>query len=206
MLRILGRLSSINVQKVVWIARELSQPFERIDVGGQYGGNREPDYLAKNPNGQVPVLEDGAVCIWESNAIVRYLAAQYGRGVLWDKDPARRSEDDRWMDWALGELQPVMVPAFWGLMREPATADPAAIARSIAQTEKKLDILEAHLAQGRPYLSGDRFGLAEITLGPSVHRWLNMPVQRAVRPALQSWYERISQRDAASSALPLPIV
>lgn len=205
MLTILGRLSSVNVQKVVWAAGETGQVFERIDVGGAFGGNREPAYLAKNPNGQVPVLEDGDVHIWESNAIVRYIAARYGRYTIWEEDPARRSESDRWMDWALGELQRVMVPAFWGLMREPATADPAAIAASINATERCLDMLEAHLGKGRSYVGGDRFGMAEIVLGPSVHRWLNMPVERAQRPSLQRWYETIAARGAAIVALPLPI-
>lgn len=205
MLKILGRLSSVNVQKVVWAAGETGRAFERIDIGGPFGGNREPAYLAKNPNGQVPVLEDGDVHIWESNAIVRYIAARYGRDTIWEEDPAKRSEGDRWMDWALGELQRVMVPAFWGLMREPATADPTAIANSITRTEHCLDMLEAHLARDRSYVDGDRFGMAEIVLGPSVHRWLNMPVTRAPRPRLQRWYETIAAREAAQVALPLPI-
>ncbi len=96
-------------------------------------------------------------------------------------------------------------PAFWGLMREPATADPARIAESIARTEQRLDMLEAHLAKGRSYLGGERFGMAEIAVGPSVHRWLNMPVERAPRPHLQRWYETIAGREAAGPALPLPI-
>lgn len=154
----------------------------------------------------MPVLEDGDVHIWESNAIVRYIAARYGRETIWEEDPARRGEGDRWMDWALGELQRVMVPAFWGLMREPATADPAAIASSISRTEHCLDILEAHLENGLSYVGGDRFGMAEIVLGPSVHRWLNMPGERVPRPRLQRWYETIAAREAAQVARPLPIV
>lgn len=114
MLTIWGRISSVNVQKVVWAAGEVGQPFERIDVGGRFGGTREPAYLAKNPNGQIPTLEDGEVVIWESNSIVRYLAARYGAGWIWEEEPARRAEADRWMDWMLSELQPAMTPAFWG--------------------------------------------------------------------------------------------
>lgn len=184
---------------------ETGQAFERIDVGGAFGGNSEPAYLAKNPNGRVPVLEDGDVQIWESNAIVQYIAARYGQDTIWEDDPAKRSEGDRWMDWALGDLQRVMVPAFWGLMREPATADPAAIATSIIRTEHFLDILEAHLAKGSSYIGGARLGMAELVLGPSVHRWLNMPVETAQRPRLQRWYETIAAREAAKAALPLPI-
>lgn len=205
MLTIWGRLSSINVQKVVWAAGEVGQAFERIDLGGAFGGNREPAFLAKNPNGQIPVLEDGDVCAWDSNSIVRYLAARYGSGWIWEEDPALRSEADRWMDWMISELQPAMTPAFWGLVRRvPEHMDPAAIARSVARAEAKMDILEGHLAT-RSYLAGARFGMADIVVGTGAHRWLHMPVERAARPNLQRWYETISARPAAKLALPLPI-
>jgi len=205
MLTIWGRLSSINVQKVVWAAGEVGQAFERIDVGGAFGGNREPAFLAKNPNGQVPVLEDGDVCAWDSNSIVRYLAARYGAGWIWDEDPALRCESDRWMDWMISELQPAMTPAFWGLVRRtPGHTDPDVIAASITRAEAKMDILEAHLAT-RSYLGGERFGMADIVVGAGAHRWLHMPIERALRPRLQRWYELIAARPAAKQALPLPI-
>src|SRR6476661_5757432 len=108
MLTIWGRISSINVQKVVWTAGEVGQTFERIDVGGAFGGNREAAYLARNPNGLIPVLEDGDVCIWESNSIVRYLAARYGAGWIWEEDPSLRADADRWLAWMLTELQPAL--------------------------------------------------------------------------------------------------
>lgn len=205
MLTIWGRLSSINVQKAVWAAGEVGQPFERIDIGGAFGGNREPAYLAKNPNGQIPTLEDGELCIWESNSIVRYLAARYGAGWIWDEDPAVRAEADRWMDWMLAELQPALTPAFWVLIRKAADRySPAELAASIAKTEAKLDILDAHLAT-RSFLAGERFGMADITVAPGAHRWLNMPVERARRPHLQRWFETVSARPAAKVALLLPI-
>lgn len=205
MLTIWGRLSSINVQKVVWAAGEVGQAFERIDVGGAFGGNREPAFLAKNPNGLIPVLEDGDVCAWESNSIVRYLAARYGSGWIWEEDPALRSEADRWMDWMNSVLQPAMTPAFWGLVRRsPDHTDPAVIAASVARAEAAMDILEAHLAT-HGYLAGERFGMADIVVGTGAHRWLNMPVERAPRPRLQRWYETVSARPAAKPALPLPI-
>jgi glutathione S-transferase len=205
MLTIWGRISSINVQKAVWAAGEVGQTFERIDVGGAFGGNREPAYLAKNPNGQIPVLEDGEICIWESNSIVRYLAARYGAGWIWDEDPAVRAESDRWMDWMISELQPALTPAFWGLVRKDATrAGPAEIAASIAKTEVKLNILEAHLST-RGFLAGERFGMADITVGPAAHRWLKMPVDQRDRPNLRRWYDTISARPAAKPALPLPV-
>lgn len=205
MLTIWGRITSVNVQKVVWAAGEVGQPFERLDVGGSFGGNRERDYLARNPNGLIPVLEDGEVSIWESGAIVRYLAARYGSGWIWDEDPARRAEADRWMDWAIAHLQPEMMPAFLGLIRlDPAQRDPVAIDASVVKVESRLDILEAHL-EARDYLAGERFGMADIVVGPYVHRWLNMPVLRARRPHLQRWYEQVSARPAAQAALALPV-
>jgi glutathione S-transferase len=205
MLTIWGRISSINVQKVVWAAGEVGQTFERIDVGGAFGGNREPSYLARNPNGLIPVLEDGDVCIWESNSIVRYLAARYGAGWIWEEDPSLRADADRWLDWMLTELQPALTPAFWGLVRgDSERAPPEAVAASITRTESRLDILEAHLA-GRSFLAGERFGMADVVIGCGVHRWLNMPVERIARPRVQRWYETLFARPAAQAALPLPI-
>lgn len=205
MLTIWGRISSINVQKAVWAAGEVGQPFERIDVGGKFGGNREAAYLAKNPNGLVPTLEDGEICVWESNSIVRYLAARYGSGWIWEEEPAKRAEADRWMDWMNTQLQPALTPALWGLVRkDPARQDPAAIQGSIAQTEARLDILDAHLA-GRSYLANERFGMADITVAPGAHRWLNMPVPQKDWPNVRRWYGQVSARPAAGPALPLPI-
>lgn len=205
MLTIWGRISSINVQKAVWAAGEVGQPFERIDVGGQFGGNKESAYLAKNPNGLVPTLEDGEICVWESNSIVRYLAARYGSGWIWEEDPAKRAEADRWMDWMLSELQPALTPAFWGLVRlPPEKRDPAVIQASIDKTEAKLDILETHLA-GRSYLANERFGMADITVAPGAHRWFNMPVPQREWPNVRRWYAQVSARPAAGPALPVPI-
>ncbi|KQU51333.1 glutathione S-transferase [Bosea sp. Leaf344] len=206
MLTIWGRISSINVQKVVWAAGEVGQTFERIDVGGAFGGNREPSYLARNPNGLIPVLEDGDVVIWESNSIVRYLAARYGAGWIWEEDPALRADADRWLDWMVTELQPALTPAFWGLVRKDAQRAPAeAVAESITRTEARLDILEAHLAS-HGFMGGERFGMADIVIGCGVHRWLNMPVPQRPRPNLRRWYETVSARPAAAPALLLPVV
>ena len=131
MLKIWGRTSSINVQKVMWTVAELGLPHERIDVGGPFGGLDRPDYAALNPNRLIPVLQDGATVVWESNAIVRYLAARYGAGSLWPEHPGRRSEADRWMDWQLTTLQPSIGPIFLGLIRTPPEQrDTAAIAAS----------------------------------------------------------------------------
>lgn len=205
MLTIWGRISSINVQKAVWAAGEVGQSFERIDCGGSFGGLREPVFLAKNPNAQIPVLEDGEVCIWESNSIVRYLAARYGAGWIWEEDPALRADADRWMDWMQSSLQPAMTPAFWGAVRKvPEHADPAKIAASVAKTEQMMEILDHHLSN-RSFLAGERFGMADITVGCGAHRWFNMPLERSPRPHVQRWYEMLFARPAAKPALALPV-
>lgn len=205
MLTIWGRISSINVQKAVWAAGEVGQSFERIDCGGSFGGLREPVFLAKNPNAQIPVLEDGEVCIWESNSIVRYLAARYGSGWIWEEDPALRADADRWMDWMQSELQPALTPVLWGLVRKvPEHMDPAKIAASAAKAERLMEILDNHLAT-RGFLAGERFGMADIAVGCGAHRWLNMPVERTPRPHVQRWYETLFARPAAKAALALPV-
>ena len=200
MLRIWGRISSINVQKAVWAAGEVGVPFERIDLGGRFGGNREPAYLAKNPNGFIPVLEDGDVCIWESNAIVRYLAARYGAGTIWEEDPARRADADRWMDWMIAELQPAMGPAFGGLVRKQPERSPEDIERSIAAAEAKFAILDAHLA-GRAWLGGERFAMADLTVAPAAHRWFGMPVPQSAWPNIRRWYAACAERPASVPVL-----
>lgn len=205
MLTIWGRISSINVQKAVWAAGEVGQTFERIDVGGAFGGTSGPAYRAKNPNGLVPVLEDGEVCIWESNSIVRYLAARYGSGWIWEEDPAQRAEADRWMDWMIAELQPALNPGFRMLLRTPPEQrEPALIEGSIARTEALMAILDAHLAS-RGFLANERFGMADIAVAPGAHRWLHMPVERQPRPHVERWYAAVSARPAAKPALPVPI-
>src|SRR5512137_1259168 len=173
-LRIWGRLNSINVQKVVWAARELELPFERVDVGGPFGGNRTPEYLRMNPNGKIPVIEDDGFVLWESNAIVRYLAAKHGAGALWPAEPRERADADRWMDWQATELTPAMRDAFMQLIRTPAPqrAQPLVDASSAA-TEPLLAILDAHLA-GRDYLCGGRFTIGGLAVGAAVHGWFGL--------------------------------
>src|SRR5687768_11490914 len=126
MLRIWGRISSVNVQKVVWCADELGLDYERLDVGGKFGGNDTPEYLAMNPNGLVPVIEEDGFILYESNAIVRYLAARDPRGMLWPAEARSRADVDRWMEWQSTGYTPAMWAAFWQLVRTPAEKRDAA--------------------------------------------------------------------------------
>jgi glutathione S-transferase len=205
MLTIWGRLNSINVQKVVWMAEECGLRFERIDTGGAFGGNRTPEYLAMNPNGLVPVIKDGQTILWESNTILRYLAAKHGGASLWPASAAERARADMWMDWASTELYPAYAPAFMGLVRTaPDKRDPAAIEAARAKTETKLAILEAQLAKSS-HIAGDRFSIGDICVGLLLHRWLNMPIERLSHPAIEAWHAKLSKRPAAQTVMGLPV-
>lgn len=213
MLRIWGRLSSVNVQKVVWCARELSLDHERIDVGGAFGGVNTPEFLAMNPNGMIPVIEDGLndsgdtrFVLWESNAIVRYLSARYGPGNLYPLELHERADADRWMDWQTTSYSPSMVDAFLQLVRTPEDQrDAERIERSRKAAERTTAILDAVLAQ-QPYVAGQRFTMADIACGCATHRWLGLPMDRPARPNLERWMTELRDRRAAQEVLALPVV
>ncbi|MVW70310.1 glutathione S-transferase family protein [Bordetella sp. 15P40C-2] len=205
MLKIWGRSSSVNVQKVLWTARELALPHTAEQVGGKFGGLDTPEYGAMNPNRKVPVIDDGGLILWESNAIVRYLAARYSEGALWPTDVAVRAQADRWMDWTATEWQPAMVPAFLGLIRTPEDQrDTAAIEASTAKANQLGQILEDALQQ-KEYIVGSHLTMADIVLGCVAHRWLSMPIERPKTPAMNAWYRRLMTRPATQGVLVLPL-
>jgi glutathione S-transferase len=205
MLTIWGRVNSINVQKVLFCAEELGLAYRRIDAGREFGVNDTAEYLAMNPNGLVPVISDGGFVLWESNAIVRYLCAKHGAGTFYPLDLKPRAEADRWMDWQTTTLQPAMSAAFHGLVRTKAAArDPAAIEASRRQTRLLVDLLERHLSDRR-WLSGDGLTMAEFALGPALHRWFNMPLERTETPKVRQWYEAVVDRVSARKVLTVPI-
>jgi glutathione S-transferase len=204
-LRIWGRSNSINVQKVLWCCGELGIDYERIDVGGPFGGNREPEYLRLNPNGLVPTISDGGFVLWESNAIVRYLAAKHGMGTLCPEDLAQRADADRWMDWQLGTLWANLRPAFIALVRTPPEdRDPAQIAASIGKTSGTWTMLDAHLAP-RDYVTGPAFTMADIPLGVTAYRWFSLNIARPPMPNLEAWYERLCARSFYRANVMLPL-
>jgi glutathione S-transferase len=205
MLTLYGRVTSINVQKVLFALCEMNLAFERIDAGLQFGVVDTPEYRTLNPNGVVPTIVDDGFVLWESNAIVRYLAAKHAAGGLWPDNARKRADADRWMDWQATELTPAMRNAFWHLIRVPQDKrDPAAIEASRRQTEAKIAILDRQLA-GHRYVTGDALTVADLALGPAAHRWLNLPLAREPRPNIERWYHALMQRPAAQRALPLPI-
>ena len=207
MLKIWGRLTSVNVQKVVWCADELGLEYERIDAGGKYGVVNTPEYRAMNPNGLVPVIEHDGFVLWESNAIVRYLAARHGDSTLWPTDIRTRADADRWMDWQAVSLNPGIGPAFIQLVRTvPEKRDAAVIENARIDTEKKLAVLDAHLAT-REYVAGSAFTMGDIPLGCSLDRWfkLPLPMPREPHPHVERWYAQLCQRAGAAQVVTLAL-
>jgi glutathione S-transferase len=206
MLKIWGRTSSINVQKVMWTVAELGLPHERIDAGGQFGGLDTAAYAGLNPNRLIPVIEDGATVVWESNAIVRYLAARYGAGSLWSEEPGKRSEADRWMDWQLTVLQPLIGPIFIGLIRTPPERrDMAAITASADRLGQAMLILDGHLAS-RPFVAGDQLTMGDIPVGCVCWRYANLDVARPDLPHIAAYRDRLEQRASYRAQVMLPLV
>jgi glutathione S-transferase len=204
MLKIWGRRNSINVQKVLWCADELGLAYENVEIGGAFGRNREPWYLALNPNGLVPTIEDGETVVWESNSIVRYLAARYGAGRLWPEDAAARSQADRWMDWQLSALGG-MTTLFWGWVRTPPEKrDLAALETARQSTADVWRRLDGHLA-GRGYVAGAAFGMGDIPVGAMCYRWQALPIERPELPNLAAWYARLSERPAYRRHVMVPM-
>lgn len=201
MLKIWGRLSSINVQKVVWCARALGLDFERVDAGGAFGVVDAPSFRLLNPNGKVPVIEDDGLVLWESNAILRYLCARHAGAGLCPEDRGEIARCDQWMDWQATELTPAMRVAFIQLVRTPpADRQQSLIDESLEQTESLVGVLDVALA-ARSFIVGDRFTMADIPLACALHRWYAMPVVRRGRPGLESWLERCRAQAGAREAL-----
>jgi glutathione S-transferase len=196
MIKVLGRKNSSNVQKVMWAIGELGLDHERVDVGGPFGGNREAAYLAINPNGLIPTIQDGDLTMWESNAIVRHLAARYGAGTLQPADANAIALCNQWMDWQLSVVAPAITPAFLGLVRTPPEKrDDAAIAASQAKTAEAMSLLEAQLGRSA-FVVGDGFSMADIPLGVMTYRYWQLVPQRPAHPNLQRWYRTIETRPA----------
>ena len=178
MLKVWGRKTSSNVQKVMWAIGDLGLAHERVDIGGPFGGNKEAAYLAMNPNGLVPTLEDGDVMIWESNTIVRYLATRYGAGTLEPADLKTRAHASQWMDWQLSVVGPAISGAFWGLIRTPPEKrDHAAIAASQQKTTEAMKMFDANLSR-HAYAAGESFSMGDIPVGIMVYRFRQLVPDR----------------------------
>jgi len=212
MLNIWGRISSLNVRKVVWCAQELGLDFQRTDAGGKFGIVQTPEYRALNPNGLVPTIHDGEgaerVTLWESNVIVRYLCAKHSMNVLYPEQLAERFEAESWMDWQQTTLNPGTGGAFIQWIRKSAAErDNAVIARSVNATEPQFALLDAHLATRR-FMLGDTFTMADIPVGCEAHRWFGLPAMEYTRPAwphVERWFADLAARPGARGVLDLAL-
>ncbi len=196
-IKIWARRSSSSAQKVYWALDELGVPHEQIDAGRSFGVVGDPGYLAKNPNGLVPTLEEpDGFTLWESNAIVRYLAAKHGAGTLWPDDPRARADSDRWMDWADMAAKPAINPLFAKLvMQWQPIQGPDEIAQRIAESDKVLRRLATTL-ETRPYVGGDTLTIGDISLGMIINRWFQLPIERPALSAIEAYYARLGERPA----------
>ena len=195
MLRILGRKTSANVQKVVWLLTEMNIDYEREDFGGEFGGNKSAEFLRLNPNGVVPTLIDGEAVIWESNTILRYIANKYGPTPLYPADHAARADCERWMDWQLGTLNLCMTPLYVALIRTaPDKRDTAALTRNTERARELFGVLDRALADRR-FLAGPAMTFADICTAIFTYRWFELDVERGPKaPNLERWFAEIKTR------------
>ncbi len=205
MIRVWGRRSSSNVQKVLWTLGELDLPFKRETVGGSFGGNREADFLRMNPNGLIPVILDGDVTMFESNAIVRYLSARYRAGVLRPAEPKALALAEQWMEWQQSTFSPPVSTIFWNMARlPPAQKNTAAVVEAEKQVRAALLIADRHLAK-HDWFAGDNFSFGDIVMGVMYWRYLGVSASVIDVPHLQDWCEAIKKREAFREHVKLPV-
>jgi len=204
MLKIWGRINSVNVKKALWVCDELGLKYERIDAGLQFGVNKTPEYLKRNPTGLVPTIEDDGFVLWESHTIVRYLAAKHGMGRLCPTDLQAQADAGRWMDWAF-TFQSAMRNVFWGLIRTPPEKrDPKAIEEGRKKSIELLAIPESVLA-GRKFLTGNTFTMGDIPFGCELQRYMRVPIERPKFPNVDAYFERLRERPAFTKHVDIPL-
>ena len=196
MITVWGRRNSVNVQKVLWALEELDVPYTRENVGGQFGGNRDPDFLAMNPMGLVPVIRDGDVTMFESNAIVRYLAARFRAGALRPQEHRSLAMAEQWMEWQSQSFAPHVNAMFINLVRTPPEKrNMEAVAAAEKQVTSALAIADSWLAR-HDWFAGSAFSFGDIVMGSFLWRYLGLDIARPAMPHLMEWHEALKARDA----------
>ena len=193
MLRLLGRKTSGNVQKVLWLLEELQLAYEREDYGRQFGNTGDEAYLSLNPTGKVPTLIDGDNVIWESNTILRYLCSKTGSELL-PTDPVVRSSCETWMDWLLASLNTNYLEMFKETKKPEEERSPKLPEMSKA-LGAQLGILDGHLGANE-WVGGAVMTVADIALGPICNRCLSFPVELPGLTNIDRWHKTISARPA----------
>ena len=190
---------------MLWCCAELNLKFERVDAGGKFGVNNTPEYLAMNPNGLVPTIEDDGLILWESHAIVRHLSRKHGKGILWPNDEKACADADRWMEWYSTTLWGSLRPIFWNLVRvEPDKRDMKLVEESRKKMADQLKMVENNLA-GRNYIVGSAFTMGDIPMGVALHRWFLLPIERPELPRIKTYYDRLKQRPGFAQHCAAPL-
>ncbi|MDR0219140.1 MAG: glutathione S-transferase family protein [Enterobacteriaceae bacterium] len=196
MLTVWGRKNSSNVKKVLWCLEELKVPYQQIDIGGKFGGLNDPEYLRLNPNGVIPCLQDDDFVLWESNVIVRYIVEKSGKNILHPTNIKEKYNIEKWMEWVSCNLFFPIKQLMINLVRTPeAQRDQKVISQALTEIEKLLKIADEALSQ-QTYLSGEKFGMADIALAPFVYPWVNVVTERPSLPNLERWYQLMTERPA----------
>ena len=197
MLKVHGRATSSNVQAVMWAVGEMNIAHERLDVGGEFGGNQDPAFLAMNPMGRVPVIQDGAVTLFESQAILRYLGAAYGKRPFWPVDPEHRAVVDQWMEWTKVNVLPVLIyKVFWQLVRVAATErDTDLVAQGCDELKPLMKIADDRIARFG-WLAGPEMTMADISFGTGLFRYFTVDFEKAELPNLATYYDKLCARPA----------
>ena len=195
MVTVWGRATSSNVQAVMWACAEVGLDVERIDLGGSFGGNDDPEFRAMNPNGLIPVLKDGDTVLFESAAIVRYVAARYGSPTFWPSDPAQRAELDVWAEWTKTTLCPAIIyNIFWTLIRTPAAErDWDNFKVQVTKTGELMTVADSRIGNNA-FLAGDDISFADIMFGHVLYRYYTLDFDRLPLKNLQDYYDRLTQR------------
>ena len=204
MIRVWGRQVSPNVQRAMFCIGELGLEFERIDVGGPFGGLASAEFLKMNPNGRIPTIQDGNTVVWESDAIIRYLAARYGAGTLWPVDPGERAAGDQWMEWARSYCDDGNKVFFQLYRVEAEKRDLKLMKECTESVTKAYIVLDRHLAD-KNFVAGEKLSIGDIAIGPHIHRYMIMDVQRPELPHLRAWYQRLLERPAYQAHIGFPL-
>jgi glutathione S-transferase len=205
MLTIWGRANSVNVQKVLWCCAELQIPHQRIDAGRGFLDTNTEEYGKLNPNKLIPTIVDGDFVLWESNVIVRYLAASYGDNAFYPEDLQTRFHCEQWMDWNATTLWPAIRPIFQLLVRTvPEERDLSSLDTLRNQADATMRVLDQHL-EDRQFVGGEMLTVADIPVGVSAHRWFNLDIERPELPSLSRWYEEIGKRPAFRAQVMTPL-
>lgn len=205
-LKLLGRNTSSNVQKVLWLLDEIGRPYEREDYGGAYGRTTDAAYLSLNPNGTIPTLVDGDFAVWESNSIMRYVADASGAESYYPKELKSRVTCDQWMDWQNATLAQAMSPLYKLLVRvEPGKRDPAIVDQLRAQASRLFGIMDGVLDRS-PFLAGPSLTLADIAIGALAYRWFALKLNDPKTQALEAWLRALETRPAFRQHVMVPLV